>query len=338
MLVVLALCFASCESKNVNKSQDNLSENSEVTTTSFWKTLDLCYIEGGELFFYSVNDGAAAQFVNETDSILDMLYSKKDGMLYYNVVKDDNLVLKCLDLNDADPMPEQVLDWDVPVNVGEHYYPQQYGNMYFNYEGTQIALERDVNWFAGMYYNLAVYDCASKTVKTYELYRTVNDEEGLMYLEDLPDESGFDRWGSGAASDASNNNRFKEVNFNIYYIGDGKMTCLTDQIDFVSGFGFDLEEGYELDVLGTDPTEKKVLMAAHMFMGDGEIGFYIVSSLDGKMQMELPGSSYGETDPQWLPDGSLVFPSYLEGVDLYMLEPDNNLRFIAGSDIFCVLH
>ena len=337
MLVVLALCFAGCEPKNVNQPKDNPSENPEVSSSSFWKTLDFCYIEEGKLFFYSIKDGDAAQFVNETDSIIDALYSKKDGMLYYNVVKDEDLVLKCLDLNDTDPMPEQLIDWNVPVNVGEDYYPQQYGNMYFNYEKTQIALERDVNWFAGMYYNLAVYDCVSKTVKTYELYRTVNDEEGLMYLEDLPDESGFDRWGSGSSTD-SNDGLFEEMDLNVYYVGDGQKTCLTDKIDFAEGFGFDLEDGFEYDVPSIDPTGKKVLLAPHCYIGDGVIGFYIVSSLDGQTQMELPGASYDENEPEWLPNGSLLFSGYFDSVGLFLLEPDNLIRLVAESNIFCVLH
>lgn len=336
LLVALTLTFASCGQKNV-KPQDNPAEGPEEMASSFWKNLDLFYVEQGKFFFYSVNDDDAAQFVNETDSIIDALYSKKDGILYYNVAKGDRLVLKCLDLNDTDPKPEQLIDWDVPVNVGEYYYPQQYGDMYFNYEETQIALERDVNWFAGMYYNLGVYDLVSKTVKTYELYRTVNDEEGLLYLEDLPDESGFNRWGPSNTSSEEEKPAFV-IGDQVYYVGDGNNICLTDQIDFRKGFGFDYEDGFELDVCGTDPTGNKALMAAHMYMGDGEIGFYIVSSLDGKMQMELPGSSYGGIEPQWLPNGSLVFPGYIDDVGLFLLEPNNNLRFIAESDIFCVLH
>ena len=118
ILAVLVVAFASCERKNIHQPKDNSTENTARENSSFWKTLDLCYVENGKLFFYSIKDDDAAQFVNETDSILDALYSEKDGMLYYNVVKDDYLVLKCLDLNDTDPMPEQLVEWGVPVNVG----------------------------------------------------------------------------------------------------------------------------------------------------------------------------------------------------------------------------
>ena len=337
ILAVLVVAFASCERKNIHQPKDNSTENTAGENSSFWKTLDLCYVENGKLFFYSIKDDDAAQFVNETDSILDALYSKKDGMLYYNVVKDDYLVLKCLDLNDTDPMPEQLVEWGVPVNVGEQYYPQQYGDMYFNYEKTQIALEKDVNWFAGMYYNLAVYDCASKTVKTYQLYRVVDLGDDCMTMEDLPDESGFDRWGQSNPLSASGEPLFA-IGDQVYYVGDGNHTCLTDRIDFEQGFGIGTEEGFDLNVCGIDPTGKKALIAAYMYMGDGEIGFYMASSLDGKMQMELPGSSYGESEPEWLPDGSLAFLGYIDEVGIYLMDPDNNIRFVAASDIFCVLH
>ena len=336
LLIALALAFAGCGQKNVNQPKDNTKENPEASA-SFWKTLDFCYVENGKLLFYSIKDDDAAPFVNETDSITDMLCSK-NNVLYYNVAQGDRLLLKCLDLNTADPMPTQLAEWDVAVNRGELYYPQQYGDMYFNCDESQIALQCDVNWFAGMYYNLAVYDIAAKSVNRYKLYRVVEDEDGFSTLEDLPDESGFKRWCEDNAPGDAMQDLFEEEGGNYYYVGDGQRICLTDKIDLMETFGIDLEEGFEYDVPLMDPTGKKVLFAPHAFMGDGELGFYFVSSLDGKQQMVLPGSSYGGNDPEWLPDGSMVFPGYIDDVGLFLLDPNNNIRFVAESDVYAVLH
>lgn len=337
VLVVLALGFASCGQKNVNQPKDNLSENPEVSASSFWKTMDFCYVENGKLFFYSLKDGNAAPYVNETDDILAAIYSKKNGMLYYNVVKDGGLVLKCLDLNETDPMPEQVANWDIPVKDESEYEMNPFGRMYFNVDETQIALERDLAWFAGMYYNLAVYDCAAKTVTVHKLYREVDFEEYGYPYEDLPDESGFNRWGTGTSAD-SKGDLLENVGNEIYYVGDGQRVCLTDRIDMDEVFGFGLsKEEYEVDA-SMDPTGKRALIGYNVGMGDGTLGSYFVSSIDGRQQMMLPGSDYETSNPTWLFDGTLLYIGYDEGPALCLLDPDGNRRKVAQSEIFAVLH
>ena len=337
LMIALAFAFAGCGQKQANPSQNNGKETPGAEAMAPAAQYDFLYLEAGNIWFYNLDTHEADRYVNEPDSIIDMVCSK-NNMLYYNVAQDNNVVLKCLNLNLADPMPEQLAGWDVAVNRGEQYYPQQYGDMYFNCDESQIALQCDVNWFAGMYYNLAVYDIAAKSVNRYKLYRVVEDEDGFSTLEDLPDESGFRRWCEDNAPGDAMQDLFEEEGGNYYYVGDGQRICLTDKIDMMEAFGIDLEEGFEYDIPIMDPTGKKVLFAPHAYMGDGELGFYFVSSLDGKQQMVLPGSSYGETDPEWLPDGSLVFPGYIDDVGLFLLEPNNNIRFIAESDVFGLLH
>lgn len=328
LLAALVVVLTSCEQKN--NSQQNNPKQSNLASQQ-----DFLYVEKGEIYFYNLDTREATLYPSEPDSVTDALCSK-NNVLYYNVAKDGKLLLKSLDLNTANPMPEFLADWNVPVEKDEWDGMPTFGDMFFSYDETQIGLERDLHWFAGKSNNLAVYDLASKTVNKYDLYHVVELEDGCFTVEDLPDESGFDRWGVHVSHKAEKT--VFEIDDHVYYVGDGGRTCLDDKIDFEETMGFSLDDGYDLTVIGEDPTGKKALIAVYMAIGDGEVGFYIVSTLDGKEQRELPGSAYDVNGPVWLSDGSLLYFGYLDKEGLLLMEPDNMIRYIAESDIFCVLH
>lgn len=335
-LAALALVFAGCGQNN-NKPSGNNTDTPETTPVeaSFATQFDLFYVEGGELYFYNLQSNGAIHYANEPDSIVRAVLSQKN-VLYYSVAKDGTLLLRCLDLNAANPMPEQLADWEVPVEGRTEL--DGFGAMYLNYEETQVALERDVRWFAGLCYNLAVYDIASKTVAVHELYKAVMEGDDLVTFEDLPNNSGFNRWGPSDSSYDTTDNLLENVDNDIYYVGNGQRVCLTDRIDIDEFYGFGLDkEEYGVDA-SMDPTGKRALIGYNIGMGDGTLGIYCVSSIDGQQQMMLPGSDYETSDPTWLPDGSLLYVGYDDGEGLYQLDLDGNIRKIAESEIYSVLH
>ena len=340
LIVMLLVALFSCTNNTPKPTQtdtlpQSLMDSPEEAPSLFWKSLDFFYVKDGGLYFYSIYDGDGLRFIDELDSILNAIYAK-NGIIYYNVAVNDRLLLRCLDLNQPTPMPEQLADWDVPLSEESEY--NTFGDMYLNYEETQIALERDVKWFAGVFYNLAVYDIASKTITVHELYKAVMDGDEFVTLEDLPDNSGFNRWDHASISSQTTDNLLENVDNEIYYVGNGQRVCLTDQIDIDAIFGFGLgKEEYDVDA-SMDPTGKRVLIGYSIGMGDGTLGSYFVSSIDGKKQLMLPGSDYESSDPTWLSDGSLLYVGYDDESGLYLLYPDGIIHLIDETEIYAVLH
>jgi len=305
LFAVLALLFAGCE-RNKPKT---LLQN------------DFLYVENNGIYFYDLKTHEATRYANETDSVVNAICSKK-GVLYYSVEKDNGLFLKSLDLNVVDAMPEQLADWDV---TGE------YGEMYFNYDETQIALERDMSWWAGPLYNLAVYDIATKNVTVNELYNIVTEDDEVVDVEFLDDNNSFDRWGVNNTSVEDPMAGIIEVDDYVYYVGEGQRVCLNDKINYDECIGFELEI-CDQNPISLDPTRTKVLICVSVAMGDGVLGTYIVSSLDGKEQKVLEGTDPEGIAPEWLSDGSLLYGS------LSLMAPDGNVTTVAKSDKYCVLH
>lgn len=331
IVAALAVLIAGCAQNNNKPAEPNKPAEQSTLAEKY----GLFYIEDGELWLYDLETHYADRYNNETDSIVRAVLAK-NNVLYYSVAKDGELLLRCLDLNATNPMPEQLADWDVPVEGRTEL--DGFGAMYLNYEETQVALERDVRWFAGLFYNLAVYDIASKTVAVHELYKAVMDGDEFVTFEDLPDNSGFNRWGPSDSPYNTTDERLENVNNDIYYVGDGQRVCLTDQIDMENYADIGLgKEDFDVDA-SLDPMNKRALIGYNVGLGDGTIGFYVVSSIDGKQQKELEGSDYETSNPTWLSDGSLLYVGYDDGAGLYLLDLDDNIRKIAESEIYGVLH
>lgn len=327
LLAFLAFAFTACDHSKPNTS------NAEPKTSTPEPRKDFVYLNEGAIYFYDIQ----AQKATKCEQIEDWVYDfvcADNGLLYCTVEAINDLELKSLDLKDDHATPILLASWGVdPGTRTDTYTPS--GAMFFNHDQTKIGLETDLRWFTGQFNNLAVYDIASKMMSKAELYREVYDDDGeFMYLEDLPDNSGFNRWGEAGSTT-------EQVPFvqedDVYYVGDGQKVNLTNQIDFHESDN-DFEKS-DCDVSEkVDPTGKKALISFSAFMSVSEVGFYVVSSLDGKMQMKLPGAFYGDSEPKWLPDGSLLYYNYDAKEGLYILDPDNNLHFVSECQNYDVLH
>lgn len=331
----LAGCQPKAANKEGNQPQETAAEQPEEN-----QEIGKCilYQGDGKLSFYDIDAQTTRLCVEESGTVVGFV-NTTDGKIYYNVEGNGSLMLKSLDLK-VGAQPVIVTDWGIDLNTGDQYTTWPYGRMNLNMDDTKIVLETDKRYYAGSYFfNYAVYDIASGSIKTYEMYRM-----GEYMPEDIPcdldfqmDDAGYEQ-GEPTGIDYS---QFVDEEGYLYYLGlpevNGMHPCLNDKIDYQEYVGFvPGESDFTADLVSLDPEGKRALVFFNGVMGDGIIGIYNVSTLDGKEQYVLPGSG-DESHPQWLEDGSLVYVNYEDEPALCMMDPDGTLHKIGNATDFVVL-
>lgn len=322
IVTLLVLCFIS----NAANSAEPIDNSKFKIERADKSNYDLGFVENGKLKFYDAQNGRIDIYTNETDSVVDAICSEK-GKVYYNVIAGNRLLLRCLDMKSDNLMSEQLADWNLDLN--EYDYSPAFGKMYFSIDQTQIGLEVEVSWFGGPCSNLAVYDCKSKKINKIILYQYDDDKGYVVFME-----SSFEAYKPKANFDEG---QFED-SAGFYYLGAGKRVCLNDQINDLKiiNLGFeDMEfEHYPLEL---DPSGKRVLFASSVFLGDGLVGFYAVSSLDGKSQVVLSNSNVMDDCPQWLSNGSLAYIGNKDAATLFLMDVNGDTHHIAQTNKFFVL-
>ena len=322
LVIALALGMMGCDQQTTNPVGNNDKQNGQ-------NNHELGFVEDGQLKFYNVQKGETEVYTHEKDSVVNAVCST-DGKVYYNVMSDNRLLLKCLDMKTNNPMTESLADWNLDFGSREGNPYPVFDNMYLNMDQTQIALEVDVMWFAGPCYNLAIYDCASKTINKIILYQ-YDEEQGNMDFTD--DDINFTVYAPKANFDSS----LFEDSDGLYYLGNGQRVCLNDQLKDMEDMG-DIEVEFDHDPIELDPSGKRLLFATDVFLGDGLLGFFAVSSLDGKTQIALPNSEVMEARPRWLSNGKLVYTGYeSDTYALFLMDTNGNVRTIAHTNKFFIL-
>ena len=326
--IALACAMVGCDQKPSTQMSDHGEKQMEQKKEK-QSTPNLGFVEDGQLKFYEVQSGKTEVFTQETDSVVDAVCAT-DGKVYYNVKANNHLLLKYLDMKAADPKPESLADWNLDFESREGNPFPVFGKMYLSMDQTQLALEVDIMWFAGPCYNLAIYDCSSKTVSKTILYQ-FNEEQGTVDFFD--EENNFKVYAPEANFDFG---RFEDSD-GFYYFNNGQRICLNDQLKDMEDMG-DFEVEYDHNPIELDPSGKKLLFATSTYLGDGLLGFFAVSSLDGKSQVALPNSDVMGDRPRWLNDGSLVFLSYDgDTANLVLMDANGNTHSIAHSNHYFVL-
>lgn len=327
-VIALVLCLMGCGQKPAEPKDDtnnNPIEQAEPSEQPEQPTPELGFVENGQLKFYDAQKGETEVFIQETDSVVDAVCST-DGKVYYNVMSGKHLLLKCLDMKAANPKPESLADWNLDFESREGNPFPAFGKMYLNMDQSQIGLEVDIIWFAGPCYNLAVYDCSSKTINKITLYQFDEEQGNVDFMDD---QNNFRNYTPEANFDFA---LFENAD-GLYYLGGGQRVCLNDQLKDMEDMG-DFEVEYDHDPIEIDPSGKKLLFATSTYLGDGLLGFFAVSSLDGKTQIALPNSDVMEARPQWLNDGSLVYTGYDDDATLFLMDANGSIRPIAHTNHF----
>ena len=325
--IAIVCAMVGCDQKPSTQVSDNdekqMEQNDEKQSSP-----DLGFVENGQLKFYDIQKDETEVYTQETDSVVNAVCST-DGKVYYNVISDNHLLLKCLDIKADNSMPESLADWGLDLTATKENFAL-YGDMYLNNDQTQIALEVDIMWFAGPCYNLAIYDCASKTISKTILYQFNEEVETMDFFDD---ENNFKVYAPEANFDIG---RFEDSD-GFYYLNNGQKICLNDQLKDMEDMG-DFEVEFDHDPIALDPSGKRLLFATDVYLGDGLLGFFAVSSLDGKTQIALPNSDVMEDRPQWLSNGSLVYIGYESDKDaLFLMDTSGHIRTIAHTNKFFVL-
>ena len=329
LAIVLALGMMGCHQKPASPvSENDDTTQIEETTQNNQSSHELGFVENGQLKFYDVQKGETEAYTQEADSVVDAVCST-DGKVYYNVKANNRLLLKCLDMKATNLQPETLADWNLDFESREGNPFPAFGKMYLSMDQTQIGLEVDIIWFAGPCNNIAVYDCSTKTIDKITLYQF--DEEQLS-VDFMDDENTFKAYTPEANFDFS---LFEDADC-FYYLGNGQRVCLDDQLKEMETMG-DFEMEYDHDPIELDPSGKKLLFAASTYLGDGLLGYFAVSSLDGQFQIALPNSDVMQARPQWLSNGALVYTGYDDDAMLFLMDANGSIRPIAHTNIFFLI-
>lgn len=284
LMLVLVLGFASCNQspKQPVNPQKPIPANSE-----------LAVFDNGQLSFYDVKSHEFITFEQETDSVVNGVFTE-DGKFYYCVVKGDQILLKYVDLNEG-------LTPVLAANMGlepNRCITETYGDFasleYFEHKGW-IGLEHEFSWDGFGFTETRLYDM--KTGKVRDLDWDVdNPWDYDEYEEGEEDEDEWDEAG------------FEAIDGQAYCLKDGEKICLSDKMN-VAQYASDPDymtspDFYYFEV---NPQGDMVRFAASIESGDFEHGPWCVASIDGKFQMALEGTDFCDGAAKWLSNGSLVF-------------------------------
>ena len=185
-----------------------------------------------------------------------------------------------------------ISDWELKV---EDCVSQTFGDfapMYL-YPNTGIfAINYHFNWDFYSFDQTRYYDAGNMELKEElldELETDSYDESFLTWDEDMEH---FD------------------FNDGLYYYKDkGKVTCLSDKIDFAQYASSPELDPYEMDYnfISIDPTRKNVIYTTILEWGDLGHGPLCFASLDGTTQIALEDTDAANVKVGWLRDGSLVY-------------------------------
>ena len=285
LVLVLALGFASC--KNAPK---------QTATTDQEKTVDasnceMALFNYGKLSFYDAGNQSFVLVEKETDSVVNGVFAN-DGKFYYCVTKDNDVYLKCLDLNDNKLEPKMLADWSLEADdcITETY--GEFAELQYFPNKNMLALEHNFSWDGYGFIERKLYNIVTGEMRDWD-WEVDEDLFEWYWDEEEPSEDDIEFFTEDEQ----------------YYVEQGSdIICLTDQMD-VKQYASDPDYAIEIYYypMGINPKGDMVLFAAPIEAGDFEHGPYCVASLDGKFQTVLDETDFCQNHATWLSDGSLVY-------------------------------
>lgn len=260
---------------------------------------DMIMLDQGKMFFYHTKSSAMIPYEAESDSVVNCVFTQ-DGRLYYCVANRPKILLRCLDLNQADPLPQTLTDWDVDY---DSCVTETYGTVspLLYYPGkNQLGLWHEFSWDSYSLTQQKLYDIGTGALTDWDWENWENEE-----LEDEDSERSVNL--------EDELQEFLSTREDNYYFQDGvNEACLTDKIDlmkYVSDPDYATEP--EFEYISSSPDNLKLLFMAILEWGDLPHGILCVSSTDGTFQLPLEDTDCTGYNAQWLDDGSLVYVGQL---------------------------
>ena len=335
-LIAVALLFLAVGCDNTPKPESDPTSN--PAKSALLSDYDMVLMEAGQLVFYDNASGERLTFAAETDSVVNAVYAS-NNILFYSVGIEGNMVLKSLNLNETDPKPVKLADWNVKVEECHGIYPYV-ENLIMNEDETAVGLFNESVRFIA-YSKLARYDIKTGEVKN-EVMVEFNEETGeetyhaIDFAAKLPQpikSEQFESDGHGM----------------LYYLdGSNGKTCLSDSLDYLYMFDAVPEDLVDEEIISEpvsfNPAKTKLLFISLVPWGDFGTGSYCVADLDGSHQKDLETDAFFKY-PEWLKDGSLVYFHLAEGLfdiplpedyHTMIMTPDGNIKELSKSPNFTV--
>ena len=266
---------------------------------------DMAMLDMGRLFFYNTTTAVMTPFEAEKDSVVNCVFTG-DNKVYYCVACKPKILLRCVDLEQADPQPQELADWGVPY---EKCVTETYGTVspleYYRGKNT-LGLNHNFSWDGYWFTDKKLYNIETGEITDW----TWKWEEEYQRMQNRDDEEQTEE-NYHYISTANELQEYLTRSEGQYYLTDGNgddIACLTDQIDF-SKYVSDPEYASDVDFeyVSSSPDNLKVLYMAILEWGDFAHGILAVSSTDGKLQIPLEDTDCTGFTAEWLDDGSLVY-------------------------------
>ena len=315
LLMLLTMGLASCDiiikpdpntvSTNVDSVVVNVKVVGDPIEPVDLTQCDMAMLDMGRLFFYNTTTAVMTPFEAEKDSVVNCVFTG-DNKVYYCVATGPKILLRCVDLEQADPQPQELADWGVPY---EKCVTETYGTVspleYYRGKNT-LGLNHNFSWDGYWFTDKKLYNIETGEITDW----TWKWEEEYQRMQNRNDEEQTEE-NYHYISTANELQEYLTRSEGQYYLTDGNgddIACLTDQIDF-SKYVSDPEYASDVDFeyVSSSPDNLKVLYMAILEWGDFAHGILAISSTDGKLQIPLEDTDCTGYTAEWLDDGSLVY-------------------------------
>ena len=317
LFAVMALGILSCNRTQTPPKEEN---NQPVASLA---TYDMVLLEDGKMVFFNNTTQEKSTFITETDRVVNAVYDD-NNQLYYTISDvNQQLTLKKLDLNAADPQPQKCVDWQFSLDDIISPFTTQIYPLVWDYKHENILLSKNnpEDFFIN---DVVAFNLASGQIKqlSYEEQRSLT---GNAYCKAM--------------------DHFFGEQQSLYYVNEEGKFCLNDNIDFKQAFPGDDTEDLGFMPQSVSPDGSKVVYSAIIYIGEGW-GYYCVSSCDGHSQLLLNDSDIWDDAPSWLADGTLLYtshevvsPNEVENDNpscLKTIAPDQAVRVISNAESYAI--
>lgn len=307
---------------------------------------DMVMLDNGKLLFYNTATAYMMPYEAEADSVVNCVFTSNDK-LYYCVASGEKILLRCIDVDQSNPQPQQLTDWGVPY---EKCVTETYGTVspLMYYPGrNMLGLYHEFSWDSYSLNEQKLYNIETGEVTDWD-YETWQQGEPVMISEDEEQTEENYQY-------VSTDDEFKEYlheSDGQFWFEDGEAVCLTDKIDLKKYISDpDYYSGTEFEYISSSPDNTKVLFMAILEWGDYPHGILVVSSYDGKVQIPLEDTDCTGYTAEWLDDGSLVYVGeaplspddpnndanwHYRGHCIKRIYPDGRTEVISNAGDFCV--
>lgn len=314
LLMLLTMGLASCDiiikpdpntvSTNVDSVVVNVKVVGDPIEPVDLTQCDMAMLDNGKLSFYNSTTAVMTPFEAEKDSVVNCVFTS-DNKVYYCVACKPKILLRCVDLEQADPQPQELADWGVPYEkcVTETYGTVSPLECYWN--RNTLGLHHEFSWDGYWFIKQRLYNLETGEVTDW----TPSWDEAGYAMQNDDEEQTEENY--HYISTANELEEYLTIMDGQYYLTDGNddnYVCLTDQIDCAS-YASDPEyySGPDFMYISSSPDNSKILYMIIVEWGDFAHGILAISSIDGKLQIPLEDTDCTGYTAEWLDDGSLVY-------------------------------